>query len=163
MFHLSTQCGLYKVRKRQRVKSDWYFMCCYCLLPHTAAWGYIIYPVQCPMCRTPFIHDCKSLHYSMAAGVMPYLSDQYTLSMVLTDRKQNKPLSIYSQLLFGLVPSSISTPLLRLCSTKVGQSWLHNNGNFKSDIENCAGKGTWIGTNWMAAIAPVGTFECLHR
>lgn len=63
----------------QKAETDWYFMYCCCLLPHTVAWGYIIYPLPCLMCRAPFRQNSKSLHYTMGFRI-----DVVSLSLVTT-------------------------------------------------------------------------------
>lgn len=66
----------------QRAETDWYFMYCRGVRPHTVAWGYIIYPVPCLVCRAPFRYNSKSLHYAMVWEVMFHSS--FSLSSPLT-------------------------------------------------------------------------------
>lgn len=149
----------YAVKKRHRAETDWYFMCC-CLLPHPVAWGYIIYQVPCPVIRAPFTRNSKAFTTTWLERwcfVSRSLSrDHCTLSMVLTERKHNKQLSIYSplccRLCFSAIPFSISTALLRFSCSKARQCRLCNNEGLFSERH---WKLCWeprATSIWMAAI-----------
>lgn len=68
----------------QRAETDWYFMYCCGVRPHTVAWGYIIYPVPCLVCRATFRYNSKSLHYATVWEVTFYFSLSLFLSHMTT-------------------------------------------------------------------------------
>lgn len=142
-------CGIMFHPSIQKAETDWYFMYCCCLLPHTVAWGCIIYPVPCLMCRAPFRQNSKSLHYTMGLRTdvvsLSLSRDHYTLSMVLTDRKHKNQLSIYSPLCPRLCFGLIHSPHRPYYSGYSGPKWNSDDsatmdGYFQRDIENYAGK-----------------------
>lgn len=150
----------YAVKKRRRAETEWYFMCC-CLLPHPVAWGCIKFHVLWLEC-----HSRRTLRLSLLRGLrddvlyralcLSLSRDHCTLSMVLTERKHNEQLSIYSplccRLCFSAIPFSVSTALLRFSCWKARQRRLCNNEGLFSERH---WKLCWeprAASVWMAAI-----------